>query len=466
MKNTFGALVLIFLFIPQVQGQFDWLNNLQPNIVVGDSSFTYSVGESMEKYHVNSFSLALIKSTSNVELTAFEKQEALKEIPTNTRYQAGSISKPVAALGVMVLVEKFNLDLDASINQYLKSWEIKSEEYDESQVTIRNLLSHTAGLSVHGFRGYKKRKKVPEVVEILNGKGNSDRVELINAPDSKWKYSGGGYEVLHLLIEDVSGEDFADFIQREVLDAIGMTNSTYSLLFDETCADCAHAYNEEREAYKPNWYLYPESAAAGLWTTPEDLAKFLIYMGKLYNGEDGIVNTSAIKEMFRPILDGYGFGFFVSERNGETYVGHGGKNIGFSNDMLINLDSGEGFVCMTDSDGAFPFMEEIKRSIPGSGVWSERPQVVIVPVEVPIKELETYTGMYDFPGNGKKFKMKLTIQEDKLLITYLQSKTTHTLIPIGKDAFIAKENGVSIVMIEEEEGTVLLWNDVLKLKRK
>lgn len=464
MKNIFSALVLLFVLVPSVQGQINWLNDLKP-MVVKDTTQKFSLGESMVKNHVNSLSLAVIEENGDVQTVVYSNDGSIQKIDVETRYQAGSISKPVAALGVMALVKKYNLDLDARVNQYLKSWKIESKEFDESNVTIRNLLSHTAGLTVHGFMGYRKAKKVPEITEILSGKGNSGAVKMNNHADSAWRYSGGGYEILHLLIEDVSGEDFAAFLQREVLTPIGMSNSTYDLIYEGNCNDCAHAYNRSGKAYKESWYLYPESAAAGLWTTSGDLVKFMQYMMKLYQGEDGLISTDSVKEMLTPVLNNYGFGFTIYESNDETYIGHSGKNIGFSNDMCINLETGEGFVCMTDSDGAFPLIEDIKRSIPGSGIWTERPQVVIVPVELSAQEMEALEGIYVSNQNRRK-KLQLTILENNLALTYLDSKTTHLLIPKSKNEFVSEANGISIKVIEEDGQQVLVWNNRMKLTRK
>ena len=398
---------------------------------------------------------------------AFESDNGFHEIAIHTLYQAGSISKPVAAVGIMVLVDKFELDLDASVNAYLKSWQLSSEEFDADKVTIRNLLSHTAGTTVHGFMGYKKEKKVPEIVEILDGKGNSDEVIMFNQADSIWKYSGGGYQILHLLVEDISGEDFATFMKREVLDPIVMANSTYEIKLPGTCNECARAYNRKGNAYKPDWYLYPESAAAGLWTNTSDLAKFLKHLHTIYSGGDGILSAESVKELFTPVKNEYGFGFSVREKEGELYVGHSGKNIGFSNDMAINLNTGEGYVILTDSDGAFPVIEDIKRSIPGNGVWSNRPQIVATRIEISASEMNHFVGDYSLKMKGRpSFKAEVLLDGNRLIMKNKNAGSVQELIPVGENTFIAKEDGSTVQFVEEEGQLFMIFDNRFQFTRK
>lgn len=462
MKNALFTLSLFLLFDVHAQHP----DRLKP-LVVEDASEVMTLEESMEANYVHSVSYLRIDENGNEGVGAYESDSGFREIPINTLYQAGSISKSVAAVGVMVLVDKYELDLDASVNSYLKSWQLSSEEFDADKVTIRNLLSHTAGTTVHGFMGYKKEKKVPEIIEILDGEGNSDEVTMFNQADSTWKYSGGGYQILHLLVEDISGEDFALFMQKEVLDPIGMTKSTYEIKLPGTCDECAHAYNRKGEAYKPDWYLYPESAAAGLWTNTSDLATFLEHLHAIYNGGEGILSTATIKEMFTPVASNYGFGFIVHEREGEVYVGHSGKNIGFSNDMTINLNTGEGYVILTDSDGAFPVIEDIKRSILGDGIWTNRPQIVANRVEISASEMEHFAGDYYFKMKGRlNPKAKLYFEDDQLMMLNKNAGLVQELIPVGENNFIAKEDGSSIQFIEEEGQMFMIFDNRFKFTRQ
>lgn len=464
-KTAYALLTFLFISVSAV-AQLEWVSQLKP-LVVEDSTEYMTLEESMHENHVNSVSLLYVDEEGNSGVAAYKNAEKFEGISIHTLYQAGSISKPVAAVGVMVLARKYNLDLDESINTYLKSWKITSDEFDAEQVTIRNLLSHTAGTTVHGFMGYRKAGKVPEILEILNGDGNSDEVKMFDSPDSTWKYSGGGYQILHLLVEDVSGLDFADFMQREVLDPIGMTYSTYELKFEGTCDDCAHAFKINGKAYKPNWYLYPESAAAGLWTNTVDLAMFLSHLRKVYNGEAGVLSKEEVEEVFTPVQNQYGLGFSIAERNGELYVGHSGKNIGFSNDMAINISTGALFVVMSDSDGAFNVIEDIKRSIPGNGTWSNRPQVVVDRKELSTDQLNNITGNYSSKGeNRPTFKARIVLEENDLVLINRNSGYRQNIIPISDEEFVLEDGGNSIMIKEENGVMVMSFGEQLKFIRK
>jgi len=466
MKQTLSTFALVVsVGFSSFSQQFNWLDSLHPNIVVGDTSSTYGLTDAMKAHNVNSIALSLVNERSEIHKAAYAMDT--DSLNPETLYQAGSISKPVTALGVLVLARKYQLDLDTSINTYLSSWKLESSEFDVNKVTIRNLLSHTSGLNVHGFMGYRKKKKLPEISEILDGKGNSDPVKLAFYPDSVWRYSGGGYQVLHLLIEDVSEEDFASFMKREVLNTIGMSNSTFSLYLQGECSNCASAYNQKREAYEPSWYLYPESAAAGLWTNAEDLAIFLIYLREIYNGSEGIVSPSYVKQMFTPVLNNYGLGFFVEENEGNLHVGHSGKNMGFSNEMSINLNTGRAYVLMSDSDGAFPLFNEIKRSIPEMSPRGIRPQVVIKPVEVSLALLRNYSGKYSFiMGNGKKYKVELLLENDNLVINDKNMGVKHLLIPTSEHTFISQANGIEVFFKKEGDIQTLVWDKRLTFRKK
>src|SRR6202008_2867755 len=193
---------------------------------------------------------------------------------------AGSISKPVAAAGMLALVQEGKLSLDEDVNQKLKSWKVPENEFTrEQKVTLRRLASHTAGLTVHGFPGYEVGEKLPTLVQILNGEKPANtlpiRVDLV--PGTKERYSGGGVTIEQQVMMDVTGKAFPALMKETVLDKIGMSDSSYEQPLPEAWA--ARTPTGTYQDGKPvhgKWHVYPEMAAAGLWTTPGDLAKFAI----------------------------------------------------------------------------------------------------------------------------------------------------------------------------------------------
>ena len=201
-------------------------------------------------------------------------------VDRDTLFQAGSISKSVAALGALRLVEQRKLFLDGDVNQVLTTWKLPSSAFTSTKpVTLRRLLSHTAGLTVHGFPGYAPDARMPTLVQVLDGSppANTAPIRVQAEPGARWQYSGGGYTVMQQMMIDVTLEPFPDFMRRAVLAPIGMTSSTFEQpLPAALVALTASGHGAEQAPVQGRWHIYPEMAAAGLWTTPTDLARFAI----------------------------------------------------------------------------------------------------------------------------------------------------------------------------------------------
>src|ERR1700722_13955291 len=212
-----------------------------------------------------------------------------KPVTVHTLFQAGSISKPVAATGTLSLVEHGKLSLDENVNQKLKSWQVPDNEFTKDQkVTLRRILSHSAGLTVHGFPGYEVGKPIPTLVQIFNGEppANTAPIRVEYVPGTKFRYSGGGVTIEQQLVIDVTGKPFPQYMRETVFDKIGMADSTYEQpLPPARAAVAATATNADGVSIPGKWHIYPEMAAAGLWTTATDLAKFGIEIGLSNEGK-------------------------------------------------------------------------------------------------------------------------------------------------------------------------------------
>ncbi len=251
----------------------------------------------MRKRHVAGLSLAIIQDGKIVKAKGYGVTEQGGDSPvtTATLFQAGSISKSVSALGALRLVEQGKLALDEDVNARLVTWKVPVNEFTrEKKVTLRGLLSHTAGLTVHGFPGYATDDPVPTVVQILDGAkpANTKPIRVDFVPGSKWRYSGGGYTVMQQMIVDVTGKPFPQFMQEAVLGPLAMKESTFEQpLPAGTAKLTASGYYGDRSPVKGRWHIYPEMAAAGLWTTPSDLARFAIGVQEAARGQ---VRPSAV----------------------------------------------------------------------------------------------------------------------------------------------------------------------------
>lgn len=294
-----------------------------------------------------------------------------RAVTPTTRFQAASISKPVAAMAALALVDQGALSLDADVNDDLVSWKVPTNELTGlAPVTLRGLLSHTAGLTVHGFAGYGPDESVPGTIGVLNGEGNTDPVRVEVQPGAVHRYSGGGYTVVQLLVEDVTGVPFHEAMATLVLEPLGMVHSTYRQPLPPELRDqAASGHRHDGSPLEGRFHTYPETAAAGLWTTPSDLARFLISLQRArQTGRHPVLSAERVDEMLTPVRGEYGLGLAIS--NGRRF-GHWGANEGFRCTMTALLDGDQGVVVMTNGDQGDALAREILRAIARDYGWDD-----------------------------------------------------------------------------------------------
>jgi CubicO group peptidase (beta-lactamase class C family) len=254
----------------------------------------------MEFYQVPGVSVAVINDfqLDYTEVHGVKSRSTQEPVTANTRFQAASISKSVSAVGVVRLAQEAVISLDAEVNHYLTSWQVPDNALQNSEkVTLRRLLSHTAGTTVHGFRGYRHTESVPTLTQILNGESpaNSAPIVVDFVPGSEWRYSGGGYVVMEQAVRDVTGTTFPALMRERVLGPIGMEHSTFEQPLPEALWDSAGSgYYASGTAVPGQHHIYPEMGAAGLWTTPSDLARFLIELQLSLRGESNNVLSTGV----------------------------------------------------------------------------------------------------------------------------------------------------------------------------
>ncbi|MFK7782544.1 MAG: serine hydrolase domain-containing protein [Psychroserpens sp.] len=251
-------------------------NSLLPPILVNDQPVVkFNIMERMKHHNIPGLSIAVVRDGKLHWAKGYGKRTTEKEglVNEQTLFQAASVTKPFTALGILKLVENRKIHLDDDVNNYLKGWQISENEFTKKEkVTVRRLLSHTAGISGHGFDGYAQSENFPTTIEVLNGEGNSRRVTVDNTPGKAWRYSGGGYVILQKLIEDVTGTPFATYMDNEVLTPLNMTNSTFQQPLDrDRYKNVSSAHNNAGEVVVGDWHNYPETAAGGLWSTSKDI---------------------------------------------------------------------------------------------------------------------------------------------------------------------------------------------------
>ena len=304
----------------------------------------------MKEAHTPGVSIALLDGGAITETRYAGVRRVGTDTPVteHTLFQAGSISKSVAAACALRLVADGRLDLDEDVNARLTSWRIPSNGDWIPRITPRHLLSHTAGLTVGGFVGYPAGARVPSTVDVLNGRGNNVPVVVAGLPGLGFNYSGGGYTVLQQLLVDVTGQDFPTLAADLVLDPVGMRDSTYA---QPLPADAASGHHPGPVMVPGGWHTYPEMAAAGLWSTAVDLARFFLAIRASLLGQGGALLPQRLAEqMATPVLPGiaYGLGLDLGPLDNPRTIGHGGDTQGYTNWVRIAVESGQGAVIMTN----------------------------------------------------------------------------------------------------------------------
>lgn len=297
-------------------------------------------------------------------------------VDTETLFQAASISKPVAAMAVMRAVQDGLFTLDTDINDILTSWTLDGGGFTQDRpVTPRTLTSHTSGLGDgFGFPGYHPSEPLPSVIQILDGDelSNVGPLFMERPPLTFAEYSGGGVTLMQQALTDARGRAFEEILDEHVLGPIGMVNSTFEQpLGPERDQNAARAHNGRGEAGDAKWRVYPELAAAGLWTTPTDLARLTIEVQKSAAGESHrVLDRAHTLEMLSPVgVGGFAVGFTMQRMGEGWYFGHGGANWGFRATVLAHKVKGYGYAIMTNSDRGGVVAGELSRRIQAHYAW-------------------------------------------------------------------------------------------------
>jgi CubicO group peptidase (beta-lactamase class C family) len=346
------------------------------------------LSQRMKHYKVPGINAAFIYQEELAWAKGFGVMEAGSEKPVTveTIFQAGSISKIVTAMVAVHLVEAGLLDLDADANDFLRSWKIPKSKYTQARldgvqpkVTLRGLLSHSAGLGIHGYPGYPAGRELPTLQQILNGESpaNSKPVRVVQVPGKAYKYSGGGYLVVQQMIEDVTGRPLAALAQESIFDKLGMASSTFDArLPDAFLPRAATAHRRTGELVPGKWHTYPEQAAASLWSTPSDLARLMIEVLKSLKNESNLVLSSEMtRQMLTPQANigvGWDCGLALNtiNKDGLTRIGHPGWNEGFHSIMLGCPETGQGIIWMTNGENGRRLGWEVSHGLAEVVKWS------------------------------------------------------------------------------------------------
>lgn len=374
---------------------------LRPPVVLsGDPAAARSLLDEMQRLHVPGVSIAVIRNGKIAWARGYGVAfEGGPPITPKTLFQAASISKPVTAMAALRLAERGELDLDADINTVLTSWALPP---GAGGVTLRRLLSHTAGTGVSGFPGYAADKPVPTLVQVLDGAppANTKPVRSESAPGLEWRYSGGGYSVVQQALIDRTKRPFDVLLRDTVLAPIGMRDSRFAQpLPAGLLARAALPHDGEGKPVAGGPYTYPELAAAGLWTTPSDLARFALDLQRSARGGKGLLSARMARTMLTPVKNGYGLGLNVQGDGATLGFAHGGSNNGYKN-TLFAYAHGDGVVVMTNGENGGELASAVLRAVADEYKWPSQRVAVRKAITLPLAAQEALAGRYDVKELG------------------------------------------------------------------
>ena len=379
-----------------------------------------------------------------------------KPVTPETIFQAGSISKPVASMGALHLVQEGKLSLDADVNTKLTSWKVPaSDAAPGAVVTLRELMTHTAGMTVHGFPGYAAGDPVPTLVQVLNGEkpANTPAVRIETPPGTKWNYSGGGITIMQQLMIDVAHEPFPKLMHDTVLAPIGMTHSTYEQpLPAALLPPAATPYDGNDKPIPGGAHTYPEMAAAGLWTTPSDLARLIIEDQQSLQGKANHVLSQAMtKEMMTPGKGSWGLGIQIGGSPSNPHFGHDGDDAGFKASFIGYENSGDGAAVMVNADGGERLCREVISAIALAYGWPDFHPVERTMIQLPAEALSRLAGTYEIANLHVVITMTV---ENGQLMAQVNNQPKEPIFPESATRFFNRESPVEFEFFPNDKGEI------------
>lgn len=414
----------------------------------------FQLAQRMKHYKVPGVSIAVIEGCRILDARGFGRGAVDGDpVTAETLFQAGSISKSVAAIAALRLVEQDKLSLDSDVRMQLKSWRFPDTPSSKAEpITLRRLLGHTAGTNVPGLKGYLPGAPLPDMTQILNGlpPANTPAIKVEGTPGSRWSYSGGGYVVTQALMTESTGETFPELMDELVLRPLGMSSSSYQQPSSRDVAKrTAAGTSSDGSALPGKWRVYPEMAAAGLWATPSDLARFVIGVARSVRGEDNaVLGSDTAEQLMTRGLGNWGLGVDLGPAEGPRQFSHTGKTIGYTSMFVMYPDSCQGAVVMTNGyDGGW-LINEIMRSIGDVYRWPARksePAQTAVPLTDTM--VERFTGVYrlrDFPSE----RFSISRAHSGVLYWAREGHVGRDLLPQSEERLFSPDSVMTIEAID------------------
>ncbi len=422
-----------------------------------ESGNKLSLADRMERWKVPGISVAVIDNCKIVDRHGFgiTRKEGPK-VQSDTLFQAASVTKPVAAFAALRLVDKGLISLDKDVNAELRSWKVPASPLLEGHpITLRGILSHSAGLIPGGYGGYSHDVPVPTLLQTLNGvePARPKPVRVAYAPGSAWRYSGGGYLVAQLLMTEKTGQSFDKIVRNQVLQPVGMIRSGFAEPSTSEKAKVAAGHVADGTMVPGGWHVYPELAAAGLWSTAPDLASFGLAVMKAARQEPGALLSPALAGLMTTAQSGpRSLGFEVGGEGKARHFGHDGTNEGYNSSLILYPETCQGAAIMANSDNAKPLIAELLRSIAGTYRWPDTMPSIVMKIDPqsPIA-VARFQGTYSFTDISGVAPFKI-VSTGNGSFTFDRGDGHREPLYTSKEELVGPDSGIIIKAISPANG--------------
>ncbi|MCK5912080.1 MAG: beta-lactamase family protein [Caulobacter sp.] len=428
-------------------------NGLRPALVVeGGSEGGRSLEDRMRELHTPGVAIAVVRAGKLDWAKGYGVvSPGGKAVDADTLFQAGSVSKPVAAVAALAMVQDGTLSLDTPINTALKSWTLPENNFTQaSAVTLRRLLSHTAGTTVHGFQGYAVGAPLPTAQQILDGAApaNSPAVRVDEPVGVRYRYSGGGYTIAQLAMIDAASRPFPAIARSKLFEPLGMARSTYEQPLRAETPNVALAHDETGQLIASGFHVYPELAAAGLWTSANDLARFVVEVQNAPHGRGKVLSLKTARQILTQQPGGWGLGFKVSGEGKASSFFHDGSNAGYKATLVGHPETGDGVVILTNGEQGYQLGQEILRGVAVTYGWSDYGPTVRKAFDLPLAAQRPFAGTFEIKGLGT-FEIR---DAGTAMFVELRKGQAFRLIPSSDRSFFITEQNIALTFEDADHG--------------
>jgi CubicO group peptidase (beta-lactamase class C family) len=428
--------------------------------------------ERMQFYKVPGLSLVVIDKKGIEWSKAYGVADAQTHelVTPDLPFQGGAFSQAIAAAAALHLVEKGTLDLDADVAAYLRTWMFPPPAPgSKNKITLRQLLTHSAGLSGRVFEGYSAQESFPSLTQVLSGAKPAKNAPVWTdfKPGSRARASESGYIVLEQILSEVENKPFSAIAKEIVFDPLGMTNSTFEVLRRSGGpAMTASGHLRDGRLIEGGWHHYPEAAAKGLWTTPTDFAVFFLELLKAAtDASSKVLAPPTARAMLSPQKENFAFGFSVDGPFDDINFSIRGKTDGYVCYAILYPVRGQGAVIMTNSDNGMLLIEEILRALSGAYKWPH-----FKPQEKPLYKLDPsivrqYAGRYEV---NPDYVLNVA-SEDYYLVVQPTGQAQTKFYVEGETLFFSIDPFIRIQFQKDSRGRVtslVLWQQDFELTAK